>query len=97
MEEFLQDQIYYFLADFGTNALKFVPHLFWIFYIYNIDGNLVADALSNNLLSYTYSHSIFFYFFRPDSGILTLGASSSWYQIPNVFFDEHKFGYAEPY
>lgn len=85
------------MANFDTDVLEFVPPLFWVFYIYNIEDNLVANAFCIDLLGYIYSHLIFFYFFCPDPGVLLLGARSRQYQISNVFFDKHRFDYAWPY
>ncbi len=65
MEEFLEDQIHYSLADFGADALEFIPHLFGVFQIHNIEGDLVTYALSDDALCRTYCHTVLFDFFGP--------------------------------
>ena len=64
VEKFLEDGVYYSLAELGADAFELIPHLLWIFQIHDIEGYLITDAFSDDLLRYTYGHSIFFHFFR---------------------------------
>lgn len=48
MEKFLQDQVHHSLANFGVDALEFIPHPFGILQVHDIKGNLIAYAFSND-------------------------------------------------
>ena len=54
IEEFLKNRIYHFLADVDADALKFIPYIFRVFEVHDIQDNLIADAFSNDPLRYTY-------------------------------------------
>ena len=54
MEKFLRNRIYHSLADVNADAFKFIPHLFRVFEVHDIQDNLIADTFCNDLLRYTY-------------------------------------------
>lgn len=65
VEKFLEDGVYYFLVDLDVDIFEFIPYLFGAFKVYDIEGNIIADAFSNDLLHYTYHHIVFLDLFRP--------------------------------
>ena len=76
VEQFLKNRVDDSLAYFGADALEFVPHLLWVFQIYDIEGDLVADTFRDNLLSYSYRYTVFFDFFCLQCKILSFGSGT---------------------
>lgn len=62
---FLEDGLYYFMANLSANILKLIPYLFWVFEVNNMKGDLVTNIFPNDPLCYTYCHAVFFDFFCP--------------------------------
>lgn len=65
----MEDEIYYYLANFNIDTLKFIPYLLKILEIHDIEGNLIADYFFDDFLRYTYRHMIFFDLFCPQSRV----------------------------
>lgn len=68
IEQLLQNGIYYFLADFNANAFEIVPYPFRVLQVNNIESNLITDPFSNDLLCYTYCHTVILDFLIHKSG-----------------------------
>ncbi len=73
VEQFLKDQVDDPLAYFDADALESVPHLLWVFQIYDIEGDLVADNFRDNSLGYSYLYTVFFDLFVHRAGFCRLG------------------------
>ena len=64
MEKLLKDEVYYFLADLDADAFEFIPHLFRVLEVHDIEDNLIADVFLDNFLRYTYHYTVFFNLLR---------------------------------
>ncbi len=69
----MKDQIHYSLANYSANVFELVPYFFGIFKVYNIKGDLIIDAFSNDLLDYIYYHMVSFNFFDSKARVFVLG------------------------
>lgn len=87
----MKNRIYYFLTNLSTNIFKLISHLFWLLWVHDIESFLVTDAFPNDLLCYTYCHSIFFFFFYLYHGIFALEKRFYRHEIPHVFLDQQEF------
>lgn len=74
MEEILQDEVYYSLANFGADALELFSHLFEVFQVHDIKRDLITDAFSCYPLRSTYGYVVFFDFLCPKWKVLCVVA-----------------------
>lgn len=57
--KFLKDQIDKYFSYVIADAFEFILYIFWIFQIYDIKGDLIANTFCDNVLSYTHYYLVF--------------------------------------